>query len=396
MNYVSNNLKKISSILMIGLCTTSSFAQEGENLVPNGSFESTDGKVKKLGGIESATGWTSPTGARADLFTPSKVPEINVPENLYGKEEAREGSNYAGFVGFSYGNKVPRSYVMVKLDAPLKKGMKYCVKFHVSLAEASKYASNQIGANLSKKPFATDEKTIIKDVAHILHPENDNKKLNQTFNWEQVCGTYEAEGGEKYLTIGNFVADADTRSENNKKPKDMKIDQVIAAYYYLDEVSVILLNDGEKCDCLIAEDKNEYSTTIYQKAFNLNDKMTPTQKVEAQQAFFAFGKTNLSPVGKESLDLIAELMKADPAMKLEVQGHSDAQEDKVGEEKPQYADMASKRVNSVIVYLTEKGIEESRLIPSVQGSESPNEEIAETDDEDLKMAKNRRVTFKVR
>jgi outer membrane protein OmpA-like peptidoglycan-associated protein len=49
-----------------------------------------------------------------------------------------------------------------------------------------------------------------------------------------------------------------------------------------------------------------------------------------------------------------------------------------------------------MVYLTEKGIEEARMIPSVQGSESPNEEIAETDDDDLKMAKNRRVTFKVR
>lgn len=382
--------------MVIGLSALSAFSQQGENLVPNGSFEATDGKVKKLGGIESATGWTSPTGVRADVFTPSKVPEINAPINIYGKEEAKEGSNYAGVVGFSFGNKVPRSYVMTKLDAPLKKGMKYCVKFYVSLAEASKYASNQIGANFSKKPFATDEKTIIKDVAHILHADNDTKKINQTFGWEQVCGTFVADGGEKYLTIGNFVADDKTKSESNKKPKDMKLDQVIAAYYYLDDVSVTIVNEGETCDCLIVEDVNEYSTTIYQKAVIVNDKMTPTQKIEAQQTFFAFGKMNLAPEGKATLDFIIQEMKTNPALKLEILGHSDKQEDSVGIEKPQYAEMASKRVNAVFMYMTENGIEASRLISSSQGSEFPNEEISSTDDDDLRMAKNRRVVFKVR
>jgi outer membrane protein OmpA-like peptidoglycan-associated protein len=273
--------------------------------------------------------------------------------------------------------------------------MKYCVKFNASLAESSKYASNNVGANFSKKPFATDEKTIIKDVAHVLHHDNENHKINQTYNWDQICGTYEAEGGEKYLTIGNFYPDDKTKSENNKKPKDMKIDQVIAAYYYIDDVSVLLINEGEKCDCLV-EEKDDYSTTIYQKAVVLNDKMTTTQKIEAQQTYYAFGKTTLTSEGKASLDLIAELMKADPAMKLEVMGHSDAEEDKVGIEKPQYADMALKRVNAVVLYLTEKGIEESRMIPSPQGSETPSDEIAATDEPDLKMAKNRRVTFRVR
>ncbi len=394
MNCVTNNLRKYSSIVLIGLSTITSFAQEGENLVPNGSFEATDGKVKKLGGIESATGWTSPTGARADLFTPSKVPDINTPLNLFGTEEAKEGSNYAGIVGFSFGNKVPRTYLMVKLDAPLKKGMQYCVKFNVSLAEGSKYASNNIGANLSKKPFATEEKTIIKDVAHVLHPENDMKKFNQMFNWDQVCGTFTAEGGEKYLTIGNFYADDKTKSENNKKPKDVKVDQVIAAYYYIDDVSVVMLGDGEKCDCIVAEDNTEFSTTIYQKAIILNDKMTVNQKIDKQQVFFAFGKTALTPSGKEALDFIAEQLKANPTMKLEIYGYSDAEEDKVGAEKPQYAEMSRKRAEAITVYLTDKGIDASRLIPVDKGSETPNDEISDADDDDLKMAKNRRVFFR--
>jgi len=395
MNYVSKNFKNVVSILFVGLLTTNSFAQ-GENLLSNGGFESTDGKVKKLGGIESATTWTSPTGVRADLFTPGKVIDISTPMNIYGKEEAKEGSNYAGIVAFSFGDKVPRSYIMAKLDSPLKKGMKYCVSFHVSLAEASKYASNNIGANLSKKPFATDSKTAIIDEAHVKH--YNNKVFNATYNWDKVCGIFEAEGGEKYITIGNFDHNDKTKYENNKKPnnKEMKLTQVISAYYYIDDISIQLIDNNEQCDCLITENENNYSSTIYQKAVVLNDKMTSAEKVEAQKVFFAFGKTTLTTEGEEALDLIAEEMKANTSMKLEVMGHSDAEEDKVGLEKEMYADMASKRVNAVMSYLMDKGIEEGRMIPSSQGSSEPSDEIEDSDDDDLKMAKNRRVTFKVR
>jgi len=393
MNYVFKNWKTICSISLMSLTTVMISAQQGENLVPNGGFESTDGKIKKLGSIESANGWTSPTGVRADVFTPSKVVDINTPENLYGKEAPKEGSNYAGIVAYSFGDKIPRSYITAKFDAPLKKGMKYCVQFHVSLAEASKYSVNNIGANLSKKPFATDTKSSIIDQTHILH--HNNQIFNATYNWEKVCGVYEAEGGEKFITIGNFSKNDVMKTETNKKIKDVKVAQVISAYYYIDDVSVTLINSNEECDCMLTENENLYSTTIYQKAIIVNDKMTPQQKVEAQRAFFAFGKNKLNPSGEESLDQIVEIMNANPNMTLVVSGHSDAQEDEVGVEKPQYADMAEKRIYAAIAYLTSKGIAESRIKSENKGSAEPNPEIMDTDEDDLKMAKNRRLTFKL-
>ena len=394
MKYVSKKMMRVSTIFVLGLCASSAFAQE--NLVPNGSFEATEGKIKKIGAISSATGWSSPTAVQADLFIPGKVMEINVPDNMYGKEDAKEGSNYAGIVAFSVGNKVPRSYLMTKLSTPLKKGMRYCVKFSLSLADGSKYASNQIGVNFSKKQFGTEDKAIIKDVAHVLHANNDTKKINQMYNWDQVCGIYEATGGEKFITIGNFYPDANTSSETNRKNKDLKINQIVAAYYYIDDVSVELLGKNDKCDCQIEVDQDNYSTTVYQKAVNLNDKMTPAQKIEKQQLFFAFGKTTVTPTGKEALDFVIKTLKENPTMKLEILGHSDPEEDKVGKEKGQYAEMSTKRVDAIQAYFMEKGIPEARLIASPQGSELPNEEISTADEDDLKQAKNRRVTFKVR
>ncbi len=394
MNYALKNMKTICIAGVFSIAAVAASAQSGENLLSNGGFESTDGKVKKLGGIESANGWTSPTGVRADLFTPSKVVEINTPENAYGKETAKEGSNYAGIVAYSFGDKVPRSYIMARFDAPLKKGMKYCVQFHVSLAEASKYASNNIGANISKKPFATDTKTAIIDKSNILH--YNNKVFNATYNWEKVCGVYEAEGGEKYITIGNFTMNDKMKYETNKKPKDLKVTQIVAAYYYIDDVSVRLINDNQECDCMLSESSEEYSTTIFQKSIALNEKMTSKEKIEAQQLFFAFGKTALTPIAEESLALILAEMKANPSMKLEIKGFCNPEENKVAEEKPVYADMDSRRVSMVANYLVDNGIAESRLIMSPQGDSTPSAEIMADDDDDLKMAKSRRVEFKVR
>jgi outer membrane protein OmpA-like peptidoglycan-associated protein len=174
----------------------------------------------------------------------------------------------------------------------------------------------------------------------------------------------------------------------------MDVDVIAAAYYFLDDVSVVMMDAGAECSCAGDEPKNEFSTTVYQKSIITNSKMTPAQVINAQQTFFAFGKANFSPEGKTMLDLIAQKMTENPTMKLEIHGHSDAMEDSVGVEKTQYSGMAEKRAEAVITYLKGKGIDPARLVAVAKDSAIPNDEISESDDNDLKMAKNRRVTFK--
>ena len=396
MKFSTKNTMKLITTASFMLLSLFTFSQEGQNLVPNPSFESVDKKPKRLGSIESATGWVSPTGVRADLFIDAKVEEIGTPLNIYGTEQAKEGGNYAGIVGFSYGDKMPRSYLMTKLDAPMKKGMRYCVKFNISLAEASKYASNNIGAVFTKKPFGMDTKVSLIQEPSVLHFNNDHKIFSARYNWTEVCDVFEADGGEKYLTLGNLFSNEETKSERMKKDPDIKVAQIIAAYYYIDEVSVVLLGDNEMCDCLADEGNDSYSPTIYQRSYTLTEEMTSGEKVEIQQLFFAFGKHKISEEGTKSLDLIANELKANSTMKLQINGHSNAMEDSVGAENDYYADMDNKRIGAVMQYLMEKGIPENRMIISRKGSKEPNPESNDTDEEDLRMAKNRRVTFQVR
>ncbi len=396
MNLNAKKMTRLVWTMSIGILSFGALAQEGENLLPNPSFESVDKSLKRLGSIESATGWVSPTGARADLFTSNKNPEIGVPENIFGKEHPKEGGNYAGIVAYSYGNKEPRTYVMTKLDAPMKKDMRYCVKFNISLAEASKYAVNNVAAKLSKKPFGTDSKLPLIDEPSVLHYNNDHKIVSARFDWTEICGVYVAEGGEKYFTIGNFNSDDETKNERMKKDPKIKTTQVMSAYYYIDHASVRLLNDGEQCDCQADEGGQEYSTTIYQKTFAITEEMTPAQKIEAHEIFFAFGKDKLTTEGIGALDLIASLLKEDPSLKLQINGHNNAMEDSVGLTNDYYSGMDNKRIGVVMTYLIDKGIPESRLIITRKGSSDPSQDTNAEDDEDLVLAKSRRVTFIVR
>ncbi len=383
----------ITSLLAFG-----AFAQDGENLVPNGSFESIEGKgPKKLGGIEMATGWESPTGVKADLFTfNKKVPDISVPKNIYGEENARDGENYVGIVAYSYNNKVPRSYLLTKLNTPLKKGEKYCVRYNVSLAEASTYASNDLGVMLTKKPYGTEDKGFITEARPSMLPEG-NPVLSGTYNWEKVCNTFVAEGGEKFITIGNFQPDNNaTKYVKRKKGSNGTFAPILAAYYYIDDVVLYLVDEDHPCDCVSADPTAGYSKTIYSKAVKIADEMTPEKKIELQQVYFAFGKADISSAGEEALTLIANQLKANPTLKLQIKGYADEAEELAAEKVAQFQGVDNQRINAVFKFLSEKGIEENRLISSPQGSNEKSSDITETDEDDIKQAKNRRIEFKVR
>ncbi|MEO9258075.1 MAG: OmpA family protein [Crocinitomicaceae bacterium] len=385
-------MKKLFILLAV-FSTTMIVAQEqeGENMLENGSFESIDGKVKKLGDITKAVGWTSPTAARPDLFIPdNKILEIDPKTNPYGSETAKDGENFAGIVAYSYNNKIPRTYLMAKLNEPMKKGMKYCVNMYISLAELSKYACNNIGINFSSKEFSSTEKVALLDEFSVI--DLDNKVFNATFNWDRICGTYTAKGGERYITIGNFETDEATKNERVKKSADLKGTQIIAAYYYVDDIKVQLLNKEEVCDCGTDKGINLGSAVIYSKNDYFKEDMTVAQKIDASTIYFGFVQDMITGASKVDLNRLVALMKADPTLRLKVVGHSDVKESELATTKPAYAGMSQKRINMTIKYFIDNGIDASRLIASDGGDRTPSPS-ADVADEELKEAKNRRVEF---
>lgn len=364
-----------------------------ENLVDNGSFESTSSKIKGLGSIDATKNWYSLSAAKADLFlSDSKIPEIQTSGNTFGKEDPKKGNNYAGIVAYSYNNKEPRTYIGSKLNLPMKKGMQYCVSFYISLAEGSKYAINQVGVNFSSKAIQTEDKNPIIEASHILHPKK--KVVNATYGWEKICGTYTAEGGESYIHIGNFTPDDKTSIEKALKLKNYKGKPTISAYYYIDDISVVMVDKNTTCNCYSNSEKQ--TEVFYHKVIVLEDHMTPIQRIEAHSTFFPFGQYQIQDANKETISAVIEEMKKNENFVLELFGHVDENELKLAEKRPQFADLANKRIRSIMEYMLENGIPYERMICSPVDEIEPNEEILPEDDDELKMAKNRRVMFKVK
>ena len=87
---MSNQTTKMRIKLIFPLFILFSFnyylCQENNNLIRNPSFESIEGKLRKLNQINVANDWYSPTSLKADLFSSSVTGDIGIPENIYGKE----------------------------------------------------------------------------------------------------------------------------------------------------------------------------------------------------------------------------------------------------------------------------------------------------------------------
>ena len=217
-----------------------SLKANAQNLVLNPSFEDTIACTGTYA-MQCKYWYTANIGS-PDYF--SEQPDIfcgtsPVPLSNVGYQYARTGIAYVGLVTLmqplnpNYLNR--REYIGGELSDTLKQGHEYCVSFYISVAEELKYVTDGIGLYLSIDS-AVDYtiNTNLPFVPQISNPSGNI--IYDTLNWVQISGTYIANGGEKYLTIGNFKDNANTLidSINNNVPQSR-----YESYLFIDDVSVI-------------------------------------------------------------------------------------------------------------------------------------------------------------
>lgn len=377
-------MKKIAISLLSLSVGLFSIAQDTQNMVENPGFEQIEGKIKREGAITAAVGWMSPTKASADLFSSKVKDGLGTPQNFVGYEDPHGGGNYVGIRTFSYNDKEPRQYISTKLKLPLRKGATYCVKFYVNLAEGSKYAANNIGLNFSKKQYNIDENKSIMTTTSLQH--KDNPVFNAYFGWEEVCGTYVAKGGEKFLTLGNFYSNGETKNSRLKKVKDFTGTSVMSAYYFIDDISVVMVDDESECDCAIKqhEVKTEY---IYEVGAVNPEGMKDDMIIRFTELYFGYGASDFTKSDYEHLANIEKVMLGNDAHKLTINAHMDS--DEAADEKNSAVDKA--RAEAVKKHLISKGIAAERITISSKGADAPQS----TSGDEIGQAKNRRVTFKL-
>lgn len=362
--------------------------KEDDNLVPNGSFEEVSGKLKRLGSIEMATGWKSPTAVNADLFSESVAgAPVSAPRSQYGDQSALTGTNYAGLRWWSYAGKEPRSYLQAKFKKPMKKGQRYCVKYYVSLADLSKYGSAELGAYISKLVITKKDEGSLTYNAQV--PTLRTKVYEDLYSWQGVCGVYEAGGDEQFLIIGNFAANEKTANVKIKRPKGESRPQMMNAYYFIDDVSVTPIKNASECSCEQL-DKAE-SEHIFSRRGVMNPSLKPAEKVAQMMFYFKRFQRSIDRSMEPWLEEMVGYLKADPAVRIKLMGYVDVTETERMRMRPDLEELARERAETIKEALVESGIDAGRItavgMPPAEASEDGETEVS--------MSKARRVEVQV-
>ncbi len=351
-------------------CPAVVFAQ---NLIPNPGFETFNECPRHLGNLHrDVAEWTTPTSGTTDYFHMCSI-HMGTPENFNGVQRTVEGEGYAGF--YAYAPDDYREYLQVALKSPLEAGSVYRLSFYVSLAERSDYAIRDFGILFSSAPLDIDTKKNITKAKRFAISGNSyhylespaEEFLSDTSDWSRVEVRFEAEGTERYLVLGNFRANRETRTIETGRSSNK------GAYYYIDKVALL----KQKPDLALARPPS--------LAHNGNYQLDSLQVFNS--LLFEFDTYSLSNPGREELQNLYEFLSHDGDLQLQLAGHTD------GKGTARYNQMLSeKRCMAVATYLEDLGIHSDRIRWEGFGSTRP---VASNETE-AGRSRNRRVEFLIR
>jgi len=385
------------SLSLFLLCIGSSVAQDSiatdtsrVNLVFNGSFEEyrfCPKRVDAVGILINVDGWYQPTRGSADYFNTCGSRECGVPNNKLGQQMPHDGEGYCGI----YCSKNDyREYLQTRLRRKLRAGDSIQLTFYVSLSEQSTGAVATLGALFTEDDIYDTVRSILlhkeyeklsEEVSQVIATTYDPQVANSvdvpladTRNWQRVTGSFVAEGGEQFITIGNFF----TAERSGYVEIDSLTQLLPGSYYYIDDVFVECLN----CKSPIADDLNVDSTYLTEE----QPKFSVGSTFVLKDIFFEFDKSTILQQSYFELMRLISLLNTYPNMKIEIGGHTDAQGSDSYNQR-----LSENRAKSVSDYLISKGVSEKRLQYKGYGKSKP----IDTNETEEGRAKNRRVEFKI-
>ena len=164
---------------------------------------------------------------------------VSTPSNSFGNQVPKSGVAYGGFICYAPSPQANyKEYIATKLINTLKQSSTYCITFYVSLAEISRIAISNIGANFTIDSARTLPPPINPITQYVLNPSIENIGIiTDTISWVPIQKTYTANGTENFINIGNFRDNANT-TFTITKPLTGNLNNDFS-YYYIDDISVV-------------------------------------------------------------------------------------------------------------------------------------------------------------
>src|ERR1043165_1889895 len=251
---VESTLNKLYAVL---ICLVANCGLFSQNLVPNPSFEVDTACPYSAGEIYYAVPWNLVNGRTTDYFNACSG-DFGVPVSLYGTQYARTGVAFSG-IGVKDNSANYREYLQVPLTDSLIADSCYYVEFYCNLVGTSYFGSANYSLAIDRIGLLFSDSAVTNagpgDVLQYSPQVSSSTFLTDTISWMKVSGYYNASGGEKYVTIGNFYDDLST----NTLPVTPSS---YGSYYMIDDVTV---QKVAGCDTTLSIDKS--ITDIFVKLY---------------------------------------------------------------------------------------------------------------------------------
>ena len=242
---LSNKYLRIGKLVIVFLFLFENIVI-AQNLVRNGSFENYNTPINwNLWGGDFIGYYSNPPDTvmidwqlinSSDFFVSACTHTYaGVPKNKFGDIYAKDGSNVVGFETV-YNNSETKEYIYQQLSSPLQASKIYCLSFYVSRADKISYAVKSIGAYFSNNVQTNGGLGYINAIPQVV---NQSGFITDTIGWTQIQGCFTANGGEQYITIGNFNSNANTDTLKIQPVNALSTSTVDIAYYYLDDITLI-------------------------------------------------------------------------------------------------------------------------------------------------------------
>jgi OmpA-OmpF porin, OOP family len=347
----------------------------GQNLVSNPGFEeyyNCPGSFNINHSTRAiAPSWNSPTDGTPDLFNECSRGSAGSKHNWAGVSRFHSGKGYVGIYVWIKSKRDYREYIQTELRYPLVAGRTYQIKFNVKLSSYSRYSIDRIGALLLDSAYHSTRDTPINIPPTILKVY-DSAFRKTTGLWEKISSDYLAKGNERYLIIGNFSDNRTTKSFHlNFEPVQEPM-LANAAYYYVDDVSVV--------------DADSINAT--REELVINKKIALNETFVLQNIQFEYNQATLREASFAELEKLVTILNENARWRVTIVGHTDD----IGSIEFNQQ-LSEARANSVADFLITHGIEKERITTKGMGKKKP---ISLEKTETAK-AKNRRVecTFSI-
>jgi outer membrane protein OmpA-like peptidoglycan-associated protein len=288
-----------------------------------------------------------------------------------------------------------REFIQSPLHEPLQKDTVYQVSLYIALDPESTSAINNFHVRFEgEQLFYKKEKQMFE-----LHPQLRFRNASfDSIGWIRLEGNYKARGKESQIILGNFLNDKSIRKKrvyhkSEMMPKWNLHELERAAYYYIDQVSVV------KASTTIppADDPEENQGDSLQEV-QIPDPAPATHPIEINKVerdssivlnhiFFDFDESILLPASYTELDRLTKQLRLYPTLSITIEGHTD----NLGTYEYNKR-LSIDRARAVAEYLLEKGLEESRISYEGFGYTRPLSD--NRTDEGRKL--NRRVAFRIK